>query len=45
MCQSLKKFANNASADMKLPKTSLSKIVQSGECLGRFLDPLIRVDL
>ena len=35
-----KAFANNSSTDVKLSKTQLSKMVQSGGCLGRLLGPL-----
>ena len=31
-----KAFANNSSTDIKLSKTQLSKIIQSGGFLGRF---------
>ena len=31
-----KVFANNSSTDIKLSKTQLSKIIQSGGFLGRF---------
>ena len=37
-----KSFANNSSADMKLSKSQLSKILQSGRFLGRLLWPLIK---
>ena len=40
-----KTFANNSSANIKLAKTQLPKIVQSGGFLGRLLGPLMRVDL
>ena len=36
-----KAFANNSSADVKLPKIQLSKMVQSGGFLGRFLGPVL----
>ena len=36
-----KAFYNNSSADIKLSKTQLSKMIQSGEFLGRLLDPLL----
>ena len=36
----LKAFANYLSADIKLSKTRLSKMVQSGGFLGRLLGPL-----
>ena len=35
-----KAFANHLSADIKLPKTQLSKMIQSGGFLGRL--PLIK---
>ena len=34
-------FANNSSTDIKLSKTQLSKMIQSGEFLGRLLGPLL----
>ena len=37
-----KTFANNLSANIKLPKTQLSKKVQSGGFLGRLLAPLLK---
>ena len=37
-----KAFANYLSADFKLSKTQLSKIIQSGEFLGRLLGPLLK---
>ena len=40
-----KAFANHLSADMKLPKTQLSKIIQSGGFLGRLLGPLLKTGL
>ena len=40
-----KAFANNSSANMKLSKTQLSKIGQSGEFLGRLLGPLLKTGL
>ena len=40
-----KTFTNNSSANIKLAKTQLPKIVQSGGFLGRLLGPLMRVDL
>ena len=36
-----KAFANNSSADIKLSKTQLSKIIQSGGFLGSLLGPLL----
>ena len=32
-----KAFSNNSSADIKLSKTQLSKLIQSGEFLGKLL--------
>ena len=40
-----KAFANNLSTDIKLSETQLSKIIQSGGFLGRFLDPLLKTGL
>ena len=40
-----KAFANNSSTDIKLSKTQLSKIIQSGGFLGRLLDPLLKTGL
>ena len=40
-----KTFANNSSTDIKLPKTQLSKMIQSGGFLGRFLSPLLKAGL
>ena len=37
-----KAFANQLSADIKLPKTQLSKMIQSGGFLGRLLGPLLK---
>ena len=37
-----KAFANNASANIKLSKTQLNKIEQSGGSLGRLLGPLLK---
>ena len=36
-----KAFANNPSIDIQLSKTQLSKMMQSGESLGRLLGPLL----
>ena len=41
----LKAFANNSTANIKLSKTQLSKIVQSGGFLGRLLGPLLKTEL
>ena len=35
-------FAKHASTDIKLSKTQLSKMIQSGGFLGRLLGPLLR---
>ena len=35
-------FANNSSTDIKLSKTGLSKVMQSGRFLGRLLGPLLK---
>ena len=35
-----KVFTNNSSADIKLSKSQLSRMIQSGGFLGRFLGPL-----
>ena len=40
-----KAFANNSSIDIKLSKTQLSKMIQSGGFLGRLLDPLLKAGL
>ena len=40
-----KTFANNSSVNIKPSKTPLSKIVQSGGCLGRLLGPLVKTVL
>ena len=40
-----KAFANKSSTDMKLSKTQLCKIIQSGGSLGRFLGPLLKTGL
>ena len=40
-----KAFANNSSTDIKLSKTQLSKMIQSGGFLGRFLGPLLKTGL
>ena len=37
-----KAFASHTSTDIKLPKTQISKMIQSGGLLGRLLDPLLR---
>ena len=38
-------FAKHTSADIKLSKTQLSKMIQSGGFLGRLLSPLLRTGL
>ena len=38
-------FAKHTSTDIKLSKTQLSKMIQSGEFLGRLLCPLLRTGL
>ena len=40
-----KAHANNSSANIKLSKTELYKIVQSGGFLGRILGPLLKTGL
>ena len=40
-----KAFANNSSTDIKLSKTQLSKMIQSGGFLGRRLGPLLKTGL
>ena len=40
-----KAFANHSSADIKLSKTQLSKMIQSGGFLGRLLGPLLKARL
>ena len=40
-----KAFANYLSADIKLSKTQLSKLIQSGGFLGRLLGSLLRTGL
>ena len=37
-----KAFANHLSADIKLSKTQLSKMIQSGGFLGKFFCPLLK---
>ena len=41
----LKSFANNSSADIKLSKTQLSKMMQWGEFLSRLLGPFLKTGL
>ena len=38
-------FANNLSTDIKLSKTQLSKMIESGGFLGRLLGPLLKARL
>ena len=38
-------FVNNSSADIKLSKTQLSKMVQSGGVFSRLLGPLLKTRL
>ena len=40
-----KAFANHLSADIKLSKTQLSKVIQSRGFLGRLLGPLLKTGL
>ena len=40
-----KAFVNNSSTDVKLSKTQLSKMIQSGGFLGRLLGPLLKTGL
>ena len=40
-----KAFANDSSAHMKLSKTQLNKIGQSGRFLGKLLIPLLKTGL
>ena len=40
-----KAFANHSSTDIKLSKTQLSKMVQSGGFLGRWFGPLLKTGL
>ena len=40
-----KAFASHLSADIKLSKTQLSKMIQSGGFLGRLLGPLLKTGL
>ena len=40
-----KAFANKSSTDIKLSKTQLSKMIQSGGFLGRLLSPLLKIRL
>ena len=38
-------FANHSSADIKLSKTQLSKMIQSGGFIGKLLGPLLKTGL
>ena len=40
-----KSFSNHSSVDIKLSKTQLSKMIQSGGFLGRLLGPLLKTGL
>ena len=40
-----KAFANNLLTDIKLLKTQISKMIQSGDFLGRLLGPLLKTGL
>ena len=40
-----KTFANYLSADIKLSKTQLSNMIQSGRFLGKLLGPLLETEL
>ena len=40
-----KAFANHSSIDIKLSKTQLSKMMQSGGFLGRLFGPLLKTGL
>ena len=40
-----KVFANHLSTDIKLSKTQLFKMIQSGRFLGRLLGPLLKIGL
>ena len=40
-----KAFSNHVSADIKLSKTQLSKMIESGGFLGRLLSPLLKTGL
>ena len=40
-----KSFSRHSSTDIKLSKTQLSKIIQSGGFLGRLLSPLLKTEL
>ena len=40
-----KAFTNNSSVDIKFSKAHLSKMIQSGGCLGKLLGPLLKAGL
>ena len=40
-----KVFANNSSVDIKFSKAQLSKMIQSGGCLGKLLGSLLKIGL
>ena len=40
-----KAFANNSSVDIKFSKAQLSKMIQSGGCLGKLLGSLLKIGL
>ena len=40
-----KSFANNSSTDIRLSKSQLSKMIQSGGFLGRLLGPFLKTGL
>ena len=40
-----KSFASHSSADIKLSKTQLSNMIQSGEFFSRLLGPLLKTGL
>ena len=40
-----KAFANHSSANIKISKTQLSKMIQSGGFVGRLLGPLLKTGL
>ena len=40
-----KAFANNSSVDIKFSKAHLSKVIESGEFLGKLLGPLLKTGL
>ena len=40
-----KAFSNTSSVDIKFSKTQLSKMIQSGEILGKLLGPLLKTGL